>query len=102
MIHCQRLNLVQQINVKFVVMQGMKNPLQALGSDFAAGRDKAVLQLRPNRPLDGLQLPHFPRGHQGDGCARLPSPASAPNPMHVTTRIKRHVKIEDMGDVVNV
>ncbi|OQC15100.1 MAG: hypothetical protein BWX73_01502 [Lentisphaerae bacterium ADurb.Bin082] len=83
-------------------MQGMKNPLQALGSDFAAGRDEAVLQLRPNRPLDGLQLPHFSRGHQGDGRARLPGSPRTPNPMHVTTRIKGQMEIEDVGDVVNI
>ncbi len=102
LVHAQRLNLIEQINVKFIFMQVMENLFQALRGHFAPGRDEAVLYLGPDGPPNRLQLPHFARGHQGDGGAGFPSPPGPANAMHIATRIKRHVEIEDVRDIVDI
>ncbi len=52
--------------------------------------------------LDGLQHPVLARLDEGDGHALAPGTPDAPDAVHEAVRRRRHVVVDDVGQVVDV
>ena len=92
-----------------MVMVKLQNRLHAGNDNFALAFNNVgrCRQLTAHNfgvccAFDKFKLPEFTRGNKGHGSTGITCPACTANAVYITFRVLRNIKINNMGNIINI